>query len=72
MVIHTHPSAHKHLEQWAAIYADAAPNEQLGVQHQYSHGIKGGPGHSLPPPLIPAGLRLKLTTFGIRVRLSNH
>ncbi len=28
--------------------------------------------HSFPPPKIPAGPRLELTTFRIRVQLSNH
>ncbi len=37
-------------------------------------GIEGGEGavHSLPPPTIPAGPRLELTTFRLRVRISNH
>ncbi len=66
-----------HPEQLAAIYA-AAPGEQLGVrclaQEHLSRGIEGGEsaGHSLPPPTIPAGLRRELTTFKLRVRLSNH
>jgi len=57
--VNTHP------EQWAAIYA-VAPGEQLGVrglaQGNLSCGIEGGEGavHSLPPPTIPAGPRLKL------------
>ncbi len=74
--IHTH-TVNTHPEQWAAIYA-AAPGEQLGVrclaQGHLSRGIEGGESavHSLPPPTIPAGPRLELTTFGLRVRLSNH
>ncbi len=66
-----------HPEQWAAIYA-AAPGEQLG----FGALLKGtsvvvlkveeSAGHSLPPPTIPAGPRLELTSFGLRVRLSNH
>ncbi len=28
--------------------------------------------HSVPPPTIPAGPRLELATFGLRVWLSNH
>ncbi len=73
---HTH-TVNTHPEQWAAIYS-AAPGEQLGVrclaQGHLSRGIEGGEsaGHSLPPPTIPAGPRLELTTFGLRVRLSNH
>ncbi len=37
-------------------------------------GIEGGESavHSLSPPTIPASLRLELTTFGLRVQLSNH
>ncbi len=56
----------------------AAPGEQLGVwclaQGHLSHGNEGEESavHSLPPPTIPAGPRLKLTTFRLRVRLSNH
>ena len=80
--VHIHSSEHTHTvnthpEQWAAIYA-AAPGEQLGVrclaQGHLSHGIEGGERtvHALPPPTIPAGPRLELTTFGLRVRLSNH
>ncbi len=53
-----------HPEQWAAIYA-AAPRGQLGVRYlaqgHLSRGIEGGESavHSLPPPTIPAGLRLE-------------
>uniref|UniRef100_A0A672MTH6 Kinesin-like protein n=1 Tax=Sinocyclocheilus grahami TaxID=75366 RepID=A0A672MTH6_SINGR len=77
VTLHTHSSEHTHPEQWAAIYA-AAPGEQLGVwclaQGHLSRGIEGGESnvHSLPPPTIPAGTRLKPTTFGLRVQLSNH
>ena len=66
-----------HPEQWAAIYA-APPGEQLGVrcfaQGYLSRGIEGGESavHSLPPPTIPAGPRLELTTLRLGVRLSNH
>ncbi len=65
---HTEVNTHTHMEQWAAIYA-VAPGEQLGVrclaQGHHSHGIEGGKStvHSLPPPIIPAGPRLKLATF---------
>ncbi len=80
--VHTHSSEHTytvntHPEQWAVVYA-AAPGEQLGVwclaQGHLSRGIEGGESavHSLPPPTIPAGPRLKLATFGLRVWLSNH
>ncbi len=76
--VHTHThTVNTHPEQWAAIYA-VAPGEQLGVQclaqGHLSRGIEGGESavHSLPPPTIPAGPRLKLATFGWRVRLSNH
>ncbi len=82
--VHTHSSEHTHthtvnthLEQWAAIYA-VAPGEQLGVrclaQEHLIRGIEGGESavHSLPPPTIPAGPRLELATFGLRVQLSNH
>ncbi len=80
--VHTHSSEHTHTvnthpEQWAA--NAAAPGEQLGVRclaqgSHLSRGIEGGEsaGHSLPPPTIPAGPRLELATFRLRVRLSNH
>ncbi len=81
---HTQQWTHTHCEhtpgavgKWAAIYA-AAPGEQLGVrclaQGHLSRGIEGGESavHSLPPPTIPAGPRLELATFGLRVWLSNH
>ncbi len=73
---HTH-TMNTHPEQWAAIYA-AAPGEQLGVwclaQGHLSRDVEGGESavHSLPPPTIPAGPRLELATFRLRVRLSNH
>ncbi len=66
-----------HLEQWAAVYA-AAPREQLGVrclaQGHLSRGIEGGESavHSLPHLQFLSDLRLEPTTFGLRVRLSNH
>ncbi len=80
--VHTHSSEHTHTmnthpEQRAAIYA-AAPGEQLGVQclaqGDLSRGIEGweSAGYSLPPPTIPAGPRLELTTFRLWDRLSNH
>ncbi len=52
--------------------------EAVGVrclaQGHLSRGIEGeeSAGHSLPPPTIPAGLRLEPATFGLRARLSNH
>ncbi len=70
---HTH--THTHPEQWAAINA-VASGEQLGVQclaqGHLSRGIEGGESavYSLPPPTIPAGPRLELTTFRFRVWLS--
>ena len=73
---HTH-TVSTHPEQWAAIYA-AAPGEQLGVrclaQGHLSRGIEGGERtvHALPPPTIPAGPGLELTTFRLGVGLSNH
>ncbi len=81
--MHTHSSEHTHTvntnpEQMAAIFYAAAPGEQLGVrclaQGHLSRGIEGGEStvHSLPPPTIPAGPRLELTTFGLRVWLSNY
>ncbi len=73
---HTH-TMNTHPEQWAAIYA-AAPGEQLGVrclaQGHFSRGNEGEESavHSLPPPTIPAGLRLELAPFQLWVQLSNH
>ncbi len=80
--VHTHSSEHTHTvnthpEQWAAIYV-AAPGDQLG----FGALLKGTSVvvlrveralyiHS-PPPTIPAGPRLELATFRLRVRLSNH
>ncbi len=75
--VHTHTAVNTHPEQWAAIYA-SAPGEQLGVrclaQGHLSHGIEGGESavHSLPHLQSLLNLRLELTTFGLRVRLSNH
>ncbi len=81
--VHTHSSEHTHTvnthpEQWAAIYA-AAPGEQLGVQclaqGHLSRDIEGGERalyiHS-PHLQFLSDLRLELTTFRLRVRLSNH
>ncbi len=72
--VHTH-TVNTYPEQWAAIYA-AAPGEQLGVwclaQEELSRGIEGKKYIHSPPPTIPAGPRLELATFGLRVRLSNH
>ncbi len=55
-----------------------APGEQLGVrclaQGHLSHGIEGGEsaGYSLPHQQSLPDLRFEPTTFGLRVRLSNH
>ncbi len=69
---HTH-TVNTHPEQWAAIYT-AAPGKQFSDQGHLNRGIEGGEsaGYSLPPPTIPAGPRLELATFGLRVQLSNH
>ncbi len=60
-----------HPEQWAHV---TAPGEQLGVQclaqGHLSRGIEGGERERwlfTPPPTIPAGPRLELTTFGLQV-----
>ncbi len=69
----THTAVNTQPKQWVAIYA-AAPGKQLGVrclaQGQVSRGIEGGEstGHSIPPSAIPAGPKLKLATFGLRVQ----
>ncbi len=72
-----HTAVNTHPEQWAAINA-AALREQLGgwciAQGHLSRGIEGGEsaGYSLPPPTIPAGPRLELAIFQLRIQLSNH
>ncbi len=71
---HTPRAVNTHPEKWAAIYA-VAPGEQLGVQclaqGHLSRGIEGEESavHSHPPPTIPAGPRLELATFRLRVWL---
>ncbi len=35
-------------------------------------GWRESASYSLPPPTIPAGPRLELTTFSLRIRLTNH
>ncbi len=62
---------HTHLEQWAA--NAAAPGEQLGVRclaqgSHLSHGIEGGENthYSLPPPIIPAGAKIR--THNLRLQ----
>ncbi len=73
---HTHSSEHtpgavgSHL----CCGARGAVGVQCLAQGHLSRGIEGGQSavHSLPPPTIPAGPRLELATFGLRVRLSNH
>ncbi len=74
---HTHTHTHTHTEQWAAIYS-AAHGEQLGVrclaQGHLAVVLKVERAldiHS-PPPTIPAGPRLELTTFQLWIQLSNH
>ncbi len=64
----THTHTHTHTEQWVA--DTVAPGEQIGVRclaqgSHLSRGIEGGESavHSLPPPTIPAGPRLEITTF---------
>ncbi len=80
---HTHPHTHHthtvntHLELWAAIYA-VAPGEKLGfgvlLKGSSVVVLRGGGSavHSLPPPTIPAGPRLELATFRLRVWLSKY
>ncbi len=50
------------------------PGEKLGVSGFAQGHLSCGESavHSLPPPTIPAGPRLELATFGLRVQLSNH
>ncbi len=71
-----------HTEQRAAIYAVGWSSwgsvPQRAIAHTVSlYGIKiievgESAVHSLPPPTIPADPRLKLATFQLQVRLSNH
>ncbi len=71
-------SVNTHPEQWAAIYA-AAPGEQLGFGALLKNTsvmvlrVKRALYIHSPPHLqfLP-DLRLELTTFGLRVRLSNR
>ncbi len=73
---HTHSSEHapgavgNHLccGTWGAV------GGSVSCSRAPRHGIEGVESavHSLPPLTIPAGPRLKLTTFQLRVRLSNH
>ncbi len=66
MNTHTPGAVGSHLCQWAA---RGAVGGRCLAQGHLSRGIEGGESaaHSLPPPTIPAGLRLELATFGLRV-----
>ncbi len=52
-------------------YGQVAVGFRYLAQGHLSRGIEGGESavHSLPRPTIPAGPRLELTTFGLRVQL---
>ncbi len=82
--VHTHSSEHTHREHTHREHTPGAvgshlycgTREQLGVRclaqgHLVVVLRVKSAVHSLPPPTIPAVPRLKLTTFGLRVRLSN-
>ncbi len=70
---HTHTPTRTRTEQWAVIFP-ATPGEQLGVRclAQCSHLSRGIDLviHSLHLQSLPVP-RLKPTTFGLQVRLSN-
>ncbi len=79
---HTQSSEHTHTMNTTSVSSGQtinaeAPGEQLRgwcrVKRLPIHGIEGG--RELlyyPPPTIPAGPRLELATFGLRIRLYNH
>ncbi len=77
--VHTHSSEHTHCEHtlWAVgsnlcCSAWGVVGCSVPCSRAPRRGIKGGDSavHSLPPPTIPAGLRLELATFRLWVRLS--
>ncbi len=66
-----------HPEQRAAIYAASiwgfgAFRKGTSVVVLRVEGYTLYTVHSLPPPTIPANLRLEPVTFGLQVRLYNH
>ncbi len=76
---HTQQWTHTHCEHTPGAVGShlccsvlGAVGVQCFAQGLLSRGIEGGESavHSLPPPTIPAGPRLKLTTFRLWVRLS--
>ncbi len=80
--VHTHSSEHTHTP-WTHTRSSGQPFmlRRLGSSWGFGALLKGSSvvvlkveraGHSLPPPTIPAGPRLELTTFQLRVWLTNH
>ncbi len=76
--VHTHSSEHTHTVNTHS--GQPFMLRRPGSSWEFSALLKGTSGiieggesavHSLPPPTIPAGPRLELATFGLRVRLSN-
>ncbi len=63
--VHTH-TVNTHPEQWGGVRCLAQGHLSRGIEDEESSV------DSLPPPTIPAGPRLELATFLLRVQLSNH
>ncbi len=64
----THTAVNTHPEQWEVVFMLRRPGSSRGFSALLKasrHGIEGGESavHSFPPPTIPAGRRLELTTF---------
>ncbi len=80
--VHTHSSEHTHCEHTPRAVGShlcCGTRGAVGGSEPCSRapqswywGWRESAVHSLPPPTIPAGPRLKLATFGWRVQLSNH
>ncbi len=74
--VHTHSSEHTHTPGAVGSHLCCSAQGAVGGSVPFSRAprrcIEGGRSavHSLPPPTIPAGPRLELTTFRLWVRLS--
>ncbi len=70
--VHTHTHTHTHTP--GAVAAIYLVGGSVSCSRAPRRGIEGGESavHSLPLPTIPAGPRLELSTFQLRVQLSNH
>ncbi len=72
LLSHTHTHTHGAVGSPSCCGTQGAVGGLMPCSRASRHGIEGGESavHSLPSPTIPAGPRLKLTTFQLRVRLS--